>query len=250
MANEYLGTISAEKWNLDGIRRVLENLDLKEGYIGIETGKSGFEHYQYVVRLGGDLREYNSENSLGWHIEDCVSWDKSVQYCTKTGKYVYFGDSREERYYQWAKGRELKPIWRFALCKLGSQNDRQIDIWIDSEGGQGKSFTNYLLQRRGFAFCVDGDRHLKENIAMNYCNEPLMIIDIPRAETIDTELVKLLENLKNGVIQTGKYQGSKKYFRGVKILVLTNHYIPTEINKKLTADRWRKYTVKGWEKYG
>lgn len=244
---KYMGTISAEKWNIDGIKAALRNLDVKEAYIGNEVGKGGFKHYQFAIDCGGDLLEYASDNNLGWHIENCVSWDESVQYCRKTGNYVYLGNSREERYYNWAKGRGLLPIWKYALSKLASQNDRQIDIWIDTEGGHGKSFTNYLLQRRGFAFCVDGDKRLIENIAMNFDNEPIMVVDIPRAETIDTDLVKTLENLKNGIVATGKYQGSKKYFRGTKILVFTNHYIPSEVYKKLTEDRWRKHSVKAWE---
>lgn len=243
-----MGTISAEKWNIDGIKQVLSNLDVKDAYIGSETGASGFRHFQFAVHCSGDLSEYADNNSLGWHIEDCISWDEAVDYCRKSGNYLYIGHNREERYYHWAKGRGLLPIWRYALFKLASQNDRCIDIWIDTEGGHGKSFTNYVLQRRGFAFCVDGDKHLMENIAMNYDNEPIMIVDIPRAEKIDSDLVKTLENLKNGIVATGKYQGSKKYFRGVKILVFTNHYVPTEINKKLTPDRWRKFTITAWER--
>lgn len=245
---QYMGTISAEKWNIDGIKQVLRNLDVKEAYIGTETGKGGFKHYQFCVNCGGDLEEYASDNSLGWHIENCVSWEKSVDYCRKDGNYVYLGKSREEQYYFWAKGRGLRPIWLSALSKLASQNDREIDIWIDSNGHHGKSFTNYLLQRRGVAFCVDGDSRLMENIAMNYDNEPLMIVDIPRAEKIDADLISTLEKLKDGIISTGKYQGSKKYIRGCKILVFTNHFIPKELYKKLTPDRWRTYSVEAWEK--
>lgn len=243
---QYMGTISAEKWNIDGIRKVLGNLDVKEAYIGREVGAGGFKHYQYAIDCSGDLREYADYNSLGWHIEDCISWDKSVEYCRKSGNYVYIGDSREEKYYQWLGRRGLMPIWKSALSKLASQNDRQIDCWVDVDGHSGKSTTNYLLQRRGFAFCVDGDKHVKENIAMNYNNEPIMIIDIPRAEAIDTELASLLESLKDGIIATGKYQGSKIYFRGVKILVFTNHFIPEGVYKKLTEDRWRVFSVKKW----
>lgn len=242
-----MGTISAEKWNEDGIKHVLANLDVKDAYIGRETGKNGFKHYQFAIHCSGDLEEYNSENSCGWHIEHCISWDKAVQYCRKTGNYLYIGNSREERYYNWMARRGLLPIWKFALSKLASQNDRSIDIWVDVEGHHGKSFTNYLLQRRGFAFCVDGDYHIKENIAMNYDNEPLMIVDIPRAQVIDIDLLQLLESLKDGIVSTGKYQGAKKYFRGCKILVFTNHYIPDQLYKQLTKDRWRVFNVKKWE---
>lgn len=102
---KYIGTISAEQWNLGGIKHVLGGLDVKQAIIGQETGRSGYKHYQFAINCSGDLEKYNSDNHCGWHIEHAVDWHKSIRYCRKEGSVHEFGDTVEQREYRRMAGR-------------------------------------------------------------------------------------------------------------------------------------------------
>lgn len=73
---------------------------------------------------------------------------------------------------------------------------------------------------------------------MHYANEDVIWIDLPRGRKIDEDMATLLEDIKDGLIISAKYQGTKKMTRGVKVLVTTNNWIPPEAYKSLTKDRW------------
>nr|QJQ37764.1 replication-associated protein [Cressdnaviricota sp.] len=94
---KYCATISRESIKEHQLVRLLNLLDLHEAYIGRETGNRGFQHYQCCIDCAGDLERFNREHNLGWHVETCISWECSKNYCRKTGNYRYVGDSIEER---------------------------------------------------------------------------------------------------------------------------------------------------------
>lgn len=78
---------------------------------------------------------------------------------------------------------------------------------------------------------------------MHYDNEPIIVVDIPRDEKVTKKLCKALEDIKDGNINSAKYQGTKRFIKGVKVIVFTNHWIPKEVYAALTDDRWRVYSV-------
>ncbi|AJD07508.1 replication-associated protein [Odonata-associated circular virus 21] len=245
---QYIGTISAEDWNEDGIIRVFENLDGHELYIGREIGKHGFRHYQFCMDCAGDLEKYTADNRTGWHVERCISWEMSKGYCRKTGDYRYIGDSREERYYAWLRARRPLPIWRSFGASVVKQNDRSITVWVDTEGKAGKSTFSYILERRGKCLNIPRTEHnptrLIDFVAMHYKGEPLIIVDIPRDQKLGKELCRALETIKDGVITSAKYQGTKMFIKGVKILVFTNHFLDKTTYAALTEDRWDVKSLK------
>lgn len=245
---KYVATISAEQWGIGTIKRVLRNLDCKEAYIGDESGSGGFHHYQCAFDCSGNLDEYIGKNSTGWHIEDCISWDDAVAYCRKTGNYHYIGNSIEEREYRTAISRPRKAIWDDFESSLRSQNDRQITVWIDTEGSSSKSTWAYIQCREGRALSIprteSNGHRMNDYICMNYKNEQYIILDLPREETVTKEHTKVLEDLKDGNLSTAKYEGSRKFIRGVKVIVFTNNYIPNDVYKTLTKDRWDTHIIK------
>lgn len=239
---KYVGTISMENWNEDGLKHVFKSLDGHELYAGREVGRSGFKHYQFAMDCGGDLEQYNSENSCGWHIEPCISWESAVNYCRKTGNYLYIGNSIEEREWNKIRGRRPLKIWTDIIKSVNRAGDRTVTVWIDRKGSSGKSTLGYILKRRGCALSIPRlDQHgarMAEYVTMNYDNEPLIILDLPRAEHLTTEHTAVLEDIKDGNLSTGKYQGSTKLIRGVKVLVYTNQWIPNDTYNSLSHDRW------------
>lgn len=244
---KYVGTISMEKWNLDGIQQVFKSLDGHELIVGEEIGKGGFRHYQFCMDCAGDLEQYSDDNSLGWHVEKCVSWDDSVRYCEKDGRYHYFGSSIEEREYKRIKSRRVLPLWKHIVASLVRQNDREITYWCDKRGGRAKSTLIYILARRGIVFPIPRaecePRRILDYIAMNYNGERVIALDLPRRQKLNWDWVEALEDIKDGLIASSKYQGRVRFIKGVRILVTANKYIPEELYKELTEDRWDVWDV-------
>lgn len=245
---QYIGTISKKDWPVEAITRIYQNLDGHELILGDETGNGGYRHFQFCMDCAGNLREYADINSLGWHIEECVSWDAAKNYCRKTGNYLYFGDSIEERYYKWIRSRKPLQCWQTFGASVAHQTDRQITVWVDTDGCAGKSTFAYILERRGKCLNIPRTEHnptkLLDFVAMHYNNEPLIVVDIPRDQKVSKDLCRALETVKDGVITSAKYHGTKKFIKGVKILVFTNHFLDKSVYAALTKDRWDVKSLK------
>ncbi|ANC51531.1 replication associated protein [Bovine faeces associated smacovirus 3] len=240
---KYSVTISADLWKERDVVRLLDMVDLREYYIGREIGKGGYHHYQCAIDCGGDLERFNGQHQLGWHIEDCASWDKLVRYCRKGGDYRYIGDSIEEQSY---RSRGTTAVGHTIDTHLKKQNDRQISICVDTKGGSGKTTHGYDRSRTGEYFVVprnaETPTRIMDYVAMNYDNEPVIWIDLPRTRKIDKGLATILEDMKDGLIYSAKYEGQVRHIKGVKVLVTTNHYIEKPAYKLLSADRWDVFT--------
>lgn len=244
---KYVATISRESIKEHHLVRLLQLMDLHEAYIGRETGKRGYRHYQCCIDCAGDLLRFNSEHQLGWHIENCVSWGDSVQYCRKTGNYRYLGNRIEEREFRRIERRPPSIVGKRIQQHIDKQNDREISICVDTIGGTGKSTYGYLHVRSGQWFTVPRTEEtpvrIMDFIARHYDNEEVIWIDLPRTLKVDSRMAECLEDIKDGLIASAKYEGSIRLIRGVKILVTTNHWIEKEAYKTLSQDRWDIFTA-------
>nr|WCR62288.1 MAG: replication associated protein [ssDNA virus sp.] len=238
----YIGTISFQEWSLRAVVHVLKKLDLHECILGEEVGNGGYRHIQYCVDCAGDLEQYADSNILGWHVEKCISWDESIRYCRKEGRYHYFGNSIEEREFRRIRIRENNDFQKSILDSVQNQNDRSITVWIDRVGGQGKSTLLYLMERAGQWFAIPrtelSANRMNDFVAMHYKNEEVIVLDIPRAQELTEEQAFVLEDIKDGLIKSAKYQGTTRFIKGVKVLVYTNQWVPNKTYKMLTEDRW------------
>lgn len=217
-------------------------MDLHEFVVGEEVGSGGFRHFQFAVHTAGDLREYCDKNILGWHIEDAVSWEKSKMYCRKGHRVHEYSDNLEFREYTRIKSRPYTPIQLAIDRSLRDQGDRCITCWVDRKGGHGKSTWSYLNARNGRIFTVpraeQSAARVIDYIAMHYDGEEIITFDIPRAKSLSTALAETLEEIKDGDICSAKYQGSKRFIKGVKVLVTTNKPINYTTYCALSKDRW------------
>ena len=243
----YVATIPRDGIKESHLVRLLQSLDLHEAYLGREVGNGGYRHYQCAIDCAGDLRGFVDNNQLGWHIEDCISWNDAINYCRKTGDYRYIGDSIEEREYQRIAGRPNNIVGTRIDEHIRKQNDRQISICVDTVGGTGKTTHGYLSVRRGEWFAIprtaETPIRIMDYIAMHYNNEPVIWLDLPRSRSVNTPLAECLEDIKDGLIASTKYEGRLRLIRGVKVLVTTNHWVEKPTYKMLSADRWDVFTA-------
>lgn len=125
----------------------------------------------------------------------------------------------------------LRPWQEETVEALEAQNDREV-LWVtDQEGGKGKSFLTKYLNLKKDAFVVTGGN--SNDIAYEYNFQKMVVFDLAR----ETEYMpyQLIENFKNGLIFSPKYESRMKYSKNVKVVIFSN--FPPNLNK-LSADRW------------
>lgn len=222
------------------------------GIIGRETGKSGYDHWQFAVRCAGDLEQRVRDDNLGWHVEKCISWDKAVKYCRKDGRYTLFGNppASERLYKKYRQGLiRLTATQLDILRSVRRQNDRSVTVWIDRHGSSGKSYIGYLEEIGGRWLSVprteQSATRMIDYIAMKYDKQKAVLIDLPRQKVLTEGLCGVIEDLKDGNIKSAKYQGTEHFVRGLKVIVFTNNYIPPKAFKALSEDRWDIHIIKG-----
>nr|QIH29493.1 master replication initiator protein [Parsley severe stunt associated virus] len=114
---------------------------------------------------------------------------------------------------------QRKP-WMDEIESLLETKDCRRIIWVyGPQGGEGKtSYAKHLLKTRDAFYSTGGKT---ADIAFAWDHEELVLFDFPRSFE---EYVNygVLEQLKNGIIQSGKYQSVIKYCDYVEVIVFAN----------------------------
>ena len=215
---------------------IQEIFDVKEWTIGFEEGKNGYRHYQArLVLSGDDFFEWAKAHIPMCHIEK-ASTEKG-DYERKSGCFVSSCDTVQIRQVRFGTPTELQ---KKILKTVETQSDREIDVFLDPHGCKGKSWLTVHLFELNKALVVPRSESSASKISAFICSayrgEKYIIIDIPRAGKPKPEWYEAIEEIKDGLVFDGRYQGRTRNIRGAKIIVFTN--IPLD-TKKLSADRWR-----------
>lgn len=224
---------------------MLQELDAKRWIIARETGTSGYEHWQCRCSVSGNLGEWIRRQGLNWYFDTANEvWD----YEQKTGDYWCSWDSVQTRILRYGR---LTPLQRTILRSVDSQSVRMVTIWIDPQGGNGKSwlFLHGILQGRVLpvpAYGISAKR-LSGWLHSAYRGQPIIWIDIPRAQKIDTDLWSAIEEAKQ-IVYDWRYHSEWTITYGVKILVTCNNYLTKENYKALSKDRWDVHVIKPTER--
>jgi len=211
---------------------------------GIETGENGTPHLQGVVRFES-ARTFQSVKKLlpRAHIEKCVSWVKSKQYCAKEGNLVRnLGDTQTHRVVKDPlEGLTLKP-WQQEVALLlenEAQDTRTIRWYWEPTGNVGKTslakhlcikWPKNILYLSGKAadikFAVSG--FVKKNTLK------MAIFDLTRTSEQFVSY-EALEAVKNGIFFSGKYEAEMCVFNSPHVVVFAN--FPPDTSR-LSGDRW------------
>lgn len=131
------------------------------------------------------------------------------------------------------KGFIPNPFQLRILDALDQQTKRQILYVYDPIGNTGKTYLSRYLVAYKYAFRCSGGKNA--DIAYAYNGEPYFIMDLSRSMESYTNY-DIVEQIKNGMIFSQKYESCQKIFPIPRVLLLAN--FPPDTSK-LSADRWQ-----------
>ncbi|AUM61914.1 Rep [uncultured virus] len=231
-----------------------------------EVGEEcGTEHMHGVFKLKSSIRFSTLKNRFPYcRWERPKKWNDVVKYCTKTetrvaGPYYYNWPTdkkkaREDRIKKSDRYRDnMATEWQKNICNLMNVDpeDRKIYWYYDSEGNSGKTCVarHLCIEYPGEVLYVCGkatDIKYAIREMMNSDNEKdikLVIFDFPRTSEKFISY-QAIEEIKNGIFFSGKYEGGMSVFVPPHVVVFSNFW-PDE--EALSADRWviKDITKKG-----
>lgn len=215
---------------------------------GEEVGEKGTPHLQCYIRFKNqkDFSIVKKEFPTA-HIERAKGTLKqNYTYCSKDNKFHTNIDLRSptEKLKQLCldeyKDVEWKP-WQKSILDIldGKPDNREINWFWETTGNVGKSFLcKYLAITRDVIIC-DGK---KDNV-FNQVNKliesggvpRIILLDIPR-KSLDYVNYGALEQLKNGLIYSGKYEGCQCAFPIPHVIAFANKCPDFGA---MSMDRWR-----------
>lgn len=218
--------------------------------IGKEVGEEGTPHLQGYVEFKNAI-SFNSLKKIlkRAHIEKAKgTTEDNIRYCSKESVAVNTFPKKKidiiiEKY-----SKVIWKEWQQNIINLieGEKNDRRI-IWVfDKKGGSGKSFLCKYLFIKYNAIVAKG----KKNDVFNQLNiwqennpelDPkAIILDIPR-HSADYINYGMMEELKDGLIYSGKYEGGTILFNESPEVIVFSNDLPDM--EKWTKDRYHIITI-------
>lgn len=210
-----------------------------EGIIGKEIGESGTEHLQGFIKFKKPVRLTALKK-----INSRIHWEKTkgtdkqnFLYCSKDNNYIQnlYEDVECPKH----------PIFKELLDVIDKPvNKRHIHVVVDRKGGIGKSsFTKFLFNTKEGVYPLSGKgENMKCAIKMlkDKLGDPkIVIVDCPRCLN-DFISWQGIEEIKNGLIFSGKYEPDIMSFRSPHVIVMMNE---APDMSKLSPDRWVIYDV-------
>ncbi len=215
--------------------------------VGKEVSDTGTHHLQGYI-------EFKNPVSLGTlkkrlpraHFEKAKGNRKSnYKYCSKEGKYesniVYEGQTLNEKLLE-KYNNVIWKDWQLAIVNLLklAADSRSIHWYWESDGNVGKSFLAKYIYLKYNAIVASGSKanvYNQINIWMTANAEQspkVIILDIPRQD-FGYFNYAMLEEMKNGFIYSGKYEGGVCAFESPHIICFANK--PPNSQNKLSDDR-------------
>lgn len=211
--------------------------------LGQEIGKNGTPHIQGCIKLRNAISFQSMKKRIPRaHIEKCKNWDASVLYCKKDNKFwTNIKPSKKEQYiidtFTDIKWHE----WQQNIIDIinTKPNRRTINWFWETEGNKGKSFLCEFLFLTKKALIINGKTNdifnaVKTYIEINKEEPTIIIADIPR-DNKEYITYGTLEKLKDGLFNSGKYEGGQIWLPPLHLICLANFEPQTN---KISADRW------------
>lgn len=225
------------------LKLFFESQDIHRWVYGREKGKGGYEHYQLRFEW---LDEHSNDGFTifkDWfysgHLE--VAKSEGWEYEKSEGKYFSWDDNYPILRRRYGK---FTPYQQVVFNLAKESNDRQIIVWVQPDGGSGKSFFTSALWERRLAHNIlpsNTAKGLIQDVASEVIENgkrPFITIDIPRTWKWTDELYFAIEKIKDGLIKDTRYHSRTVNIVGTAIIVLCNEAPKLS---KLSSDRWVIY---------
>lgn len=216
--------------------------------VGEEVGSSGTPHLQIYIECKNPV-SFNTIKQIcsRFHIEKAKgNRDSNLKYCSKEHRYTTnfneFKKSKKmillEKY-----NNVIWKDWQKLIIDIieTEPDDRKINWIWESNGNIGKSFLCKYLVLKYDAIIADGKKdNIFNQIKLWIDNHEehempkLCIVDIPRYNK-DHLNYGVLEQIKNGMIYSGKYEGGICLFEPPHVFIFSNNPPITEC---MSEDRW------------
>lgn len=220
--------------------------------IGKEVSESGTPHLQCYFQFKNAKRFRTLKD-----ISPRAHWEKAkgdiqqnYKYCSKDGDFttnikpkITIDDLISEVLSEY-KNVTWKKWQQDVLDILDTKPDGRTIIWIhEPTGNVGKSFLSRYLACEASTVISSGKAtdvfNQVKTIVDSGIRPKTVICDIPRVAK-DYVSYQALENLSNGYLYSGKYEGGKIVFPYLHIICFANQ-LPVISN--MSKDRWRIYKI-------
>lgn len=212
--------------------------------IGKEVGEKGTPHLQIYIERKNAIRFNTLKKAFPkCHIEKARGTaDDNYKYCSKEGNFNSNIKCKMSRHSKLMMKYD-NVVWKDWQQKVidicdSKPDDRTINWFWESTGNVGKSFLAKYLVLKYNAIIADGK---KDNIFNQInCNLEankdinVVLLDVPR---YNMEYINYgcLEQIKNGMLYSGKYEGGVCLFDNPHLIVFANELPDTD---KMSKDRW------------
>jgi len=240
----------------DGEYNDLKTFFIEKKYdyiIGREIGESGTPHLQGYVYNRGKLY-FNGLKKIcnRLHIEKAKgNPQQNYKYCSKDGnfesnmKFKISTDDFIKSVEQNVFDDEYKNVtwkpWQQEILNIieTKPDNRTIHWYYETRGNTGKSFLTKYIALKYDVIIADGkkaDIFNQVNVMMREQQKipAVIILDVPRRNQGYVSY-GVLEQLKNGMIYSGKYEGGRCIFEAPHVIVFSNSLPDTS---EMSADRW------------
>lgn len=239
-------------WTKDEFDILVAMMTQKKGTfcIGKEIGECGTPHLQGYVEFK-NARTFDSLKK----INDRIHWEKArgnrkqnVLYCSKDNNVTStFPLPLKNRLLKQYDDVEWRPWQRLIIDIIESDviDTRSIHWFWEPKGNVGKSYLCKYLYLKYDAIIASGK---KDNIfnqikiwmdAHEDTSPNIILVDIPRTN-LEYINYSALEEIKNGLIYSGKYEGGVCAFECPKVIVFAND---TPDTNKMSEDRWKIHYI-------
>lgn len=213
---------------------------------GKEVGEKGTPHIQGYVELNKKSRPFTVFPFLPLGIYWKAargSREENYGYCSKDGEFICKGFPKPIKTIE-----TLRP-WQQDIVNIldGEVDDRKIYWYWESVGNIGKSaLVKYLHLKREALVCQSGkEADILYHVMMSdiETKDPgIVVYDIPRSHEGHVSY-SALEQIKNGMIFSPKYESGSKCFNPPHIVIFAN--FPPAFPDKMSSDRWVIRELKG-----
>lgn len=172
------------------------------------------------------LLDGTHDNAILSHI---AAFEKLDAVCKQERSYL----AAKEEHNAYLATRERQP-WEYKLKEIveEDQDTRAIHWFVDTEGETGKTVNAKDLYFNHNAYYCTGGKAV--DIFHAYDNQPIVVFNIVASSCKETHeyLYKVLEEFKDGIFSSGKYNSCIKTFKIPQVIVFSNDYADTSKMKK------------------